>query len=414
MSYPPRVPAPRVTILYQFMHPDDVVSARLLTGLAEGLAERGFEVEARPSNRAWDDHPASFPLSERFHEVDYRRVWRPAFQHASVRGRLLNAAWMIAAWSALSLARRPPDVLVVGTDPVLAVLVARAAKWLRPSIKIAHWCFDVYPEAPIAEGMLAEGGLPARALTSLLAPAYRACDLVADIGPCMRDLLDAYGHGARRATLTPWALVEPARPATPDPEARRALFGDARLGLLYAGTFGRAHAHEDILALARRLRDDGVGVCFGVRGNRATALEASVSPDDRNVRFAGFAPEGELLRRLGAADVHLASLRPSFTGTVVPSKFFGSLAIGRPVIFAGSRTSSIARWIDRHGVGWVLDAGSIEAVASDLRRLAGSRAELEALWARCHAVYREHFARETVIDRWDAELRALLDDGRAR
>jgi colanic acid biosynthesis glycosyl transferase WcaI len=408
------VPAPRVTVLYQFMQPDDVVSARLLTDLAEGLAARGFEVEARPGNRAWDDTEASFPLRERLHDVAYRRVWRPAWKHASVRGRLLNAAWMIAAWSALGLSAKPPDVLVVGTDPVLAVLVARVAKRLHPSMKIAHWCFDVYPEAPIAEGMLSAEGFPARALERLLVPAYRACDLIADIGPCMRDLLDAYGHGARCATLTPWALVEPLRPEAPDPEARRALFGDARLGLLYAGTFGRAHAHEDILALARRLRDDDIGVCFGVRGNRAAALEASVSRDDRNIRFAGFAPERELGRRLGAADIHLASLRPSFTGTVVPSKFFGSLAIGRPVIFAGSRRSSIARWIDRHGVGWVLDQGSIDAVAADLRRLAGARGELEALWARCHAVYREHFAREAVIARWDAEIRALLADGRDR
>ncbi|APR80509.1 Glycosyltransferase [Minicystis rosea] len=402
------MPAPRVTVLYHFMHPDDVVSARQLSDLAEGLAARGFEVEARPSNRAWDDRATAFPHEERWHEVAYHRVWRPAFKQASGAGRLLNAAWMIAAWSALGLSRNPPDVIVVGTDPVLAVLVARAVKRLRPSVKIAHWCFDVYPEAPIAEGMIAADGVPARILDRLLRPAYAACDLVADIGPCMRAMLDAYGHGARRATLTPWALVEPAEVEQPDPETRRELFGEASLGLLYAGTFGRAHAHEDILALARRLRGDDVGFCFGVRGNRAGALAQAVGPDDRNVRFAGFAPEAALARRLGAADVHLASLRHDWTGVVVPSKFFGSLAIGRPVIFAGSRESSIARWIEEHGVGWVLDAGSIDRVAADLQRLAGARAELEALWRRCHRVYREHFSKEAVIGRWDDELRRLL------
>ena len=389
------------------MHPDDVVSARVLSDLAEGLAARGLEVEARPSNRAWDDREGSFPLHERWHEVAYRRVFRPAFAQASGSGRLLNAAWMIAAWSSLALERHPPDVLVVGTDPVLAVLVAAVVRRLRPSVKIAHWCFDVYPEAPIAEGMLAEDGAPARLLKRLLGPAYRACDLVADIGPCMRELLDAYGHGARRVTLTPWALVEPTEVVRPDPETRRALFGEARLGLLYAGTFGRAHAHEDILALARALRGDDVGVAFGVRGNRVGALEAAVRPEDTNVRFAGFAPEAELERRLGAADVHLASLRQDWTGIVVPSKFFGSLSIGRPVIFSGSRRSSIARWIEEHGVGWVLDQGSLAAVAADMRRLAGARGELEAMQARCQQVYRERFSREAVIGRWDEEIRAL-------
>lgn len=390
------------------MAPDDVVSARQLSDLAEGLAARGYDVVARPSNRAWDDRAAAFPRRELVHEVAYRRVWRPPFKQARAAGRLLNAAWMIAAWSAIGLAGPAPDVIVVGTDPVLAVLVARAVKRVRPAVKIAHWCFDVYPEAAIVEGMIAEGSVPARVLAGLLAPAYRACDLVADIGPCMRALLDGYGHDARRATLTPWALVEPPEVVTPDPDVRRDLFGDAPLGLLYAGTFGRAHAHEDILALARELRGDGAAFCFGVRGNRVAALTEAVTPEDRNVRFAGFAPEAELEKRLGAADIHLASLRRDWTGVVVPSKFFGSLAIGRPVIFAGSRESSIARWIEEHRVGWVLDAGSIDAVAADLRRLAGARDELRALSERCHRVYRDHFSKEAVIDRWDREIRALL------
>ena len=63
------MPAPRITVLYHFMHPDDVVSARVLSDLAEGLAARGFDVEARPSNRAWDDRAGAFPLRERWRGV---------------------------------------------------------------------------------------------------------------------------------------------------------------------------------------------------------------------------------------------------------------------------------------------------------------------------------------------------------
>lgn len=398
---------PRVTLLYHYMHPDDVVGGRIFSDLGEGLAARGWSVEARPSNRAWRDDRIAFPRREEWRGVSIHRVFRPPLRQASTPGRLLNAAWMIGAWSSIALRPDAPDVLVVGTDPVLSVLVARAVRRLRPRVKIVHWCFDLYPEAPIAEGMLAERGLPARIIEGLVGPAYRACDLVADLGPCMRELLEKYGHRGRKATLTPWALVEPDRVVSPDPEARRSLFGDAALGLLYAGTFGRAHAHEDLLALARRLRGDGVRFCFGVRGNRADELRADVRADDTNVSFAGFAPEGELERRLGAADVHLASLRDGWTGVVVPSKFFGSLAIGRPVIFAGSRRSSLARWIEEHEVGWVLDGGSIDAVAADLRRLAGAPAELAELQRRCHRVYRERFSREHEIDLWDRELRAL-------
>ena len=87
------------------------------------------------------------------------------------------------------------------------------------------------------------------------------------------------------------------------------------------------------------------------------------------MRFAGFAPESELEKRLAAADIHLVSLRPEWTGVVVPSKFFGSLAAGRPVVFAGGPDSAIARWIHEFGVGWVL---TTDNVAACRRRIASA------------------------------------------
>src|SRR5439155_22933525 len=153
-----------------------------------------------------------------------------------------------------------------------------------------------------------------------------------------------YRPGKKQVTLVPWALVEPASPPKPDPATRRELFGDAALTLLYSGNFGRAHSYDEFLALARALRGDPLSICFAVRGNRADELRREVRADDANIRFAGFAPESELETRLGAADIHLVSLRPEWTGIVVPSKFFGSLASGRPVIFAGDPKSALARW----------------------------------------------------------------------
>jgi colanic acid biosynthesis glycosyl transferase WcaI len=102
------------------------------------------------------------------------------------------------------------------------------------------------------------------------------------------------------------------------------------------------------------------------------------------------------------------SLRPEWTGIVVPSKFFGSLAAGRPVIFAGSRQSAIAGWIQEHQVGWVLDAESEEAIGTQLLTLAADRNNLAALQSHCHAVYQRHFSRQRVMSAWDRELHGLL------
>ncbi len=402
---------PKVTALYHYFHPDDVVSARHFSQFCEELAARGWQVEALPSTVDCRDESIVYPRTEEWNGISIRRVWRPRFRQASTLGRVLNAAWMIVAWSTGIVTRRNgtmPHVLVIGTDPVLSVLVSWAVKRFRPAVRVVHWCYDLYPEAATAEGILRENSLPVIMLQRALRRAYHCCDLVADLGSCMRERLEVYGHPCRKVTLVPWALAEPPEVLPPEPTTREQLFGRAAIGLLYSGNFGRAHSYEELLELARLLRGQSIHFCFGVRGNRVDELRAAVQPDDGNVSFAGFAPESELAKRLSAADIHLVSLRPNWTGVVVPSKFFGSLAAGRPVIFAGSREAALARWIEAYGVGWVLDRTSVEKVASDLNRLVGCPEELHRLQRRCHEVYHAHFSRRQIMDRWDHELRALL------
>jgi glycosyltransferase involved in cell wall biosynthesis len=402
---------PKVTVLYHYFYPDDVVSARHFEDFCKGLAARGWQVEAMPCNRGCREERQTYARRETWCGIAIRRVWRPRLRQASTIGRLLNAAWMILAWSLLLVLRRRrnlPDVLVIGTDPILSVLVAWFVKRLRPSVQVVHWCYDLYPEAPIAEGMLHENSILVRLLKRLTGAAYRCCAILADLGGCMRRLLERYNAPARHVTLVPWALSEPAEVVPADPATRQELFGEAKLGLLYSGNFGRAHSYEEFLELARSLRGESIHFCFGVRGNQAEELRAAVRADDTNVSFAGFAPESALEKRLGATDIHLVSLRPAWTGVVVPSKFFGCLAAGRPVLFAGSQDAAIAQWIREYGIGWVLDRETLPEVAQELRRLAKNTRELHALRQRCRDIYQAHFSQEKTMDQWDRELRALL------
>jgi glycosyltransferase involved in cell wall biosynthesis len=260
--------------------------------------------------------------------------------------------------------------------------------------------------------------------------AYRRCDTIADLGICMRRLLQksrgdavedtdeadnptattAPWRSGRYATVVPWSLVEPASVVDPDAAVRRELFGDSRLGLLYSGNFGRAHSYEMLLELARRLRGRGIGFCFAGRGMRMDQIRSEVTPADDNIRFAGFADESQLSLRLAAADVHLVSLRPTWTGTVVPSKFFGALAAGRPVLFAGDSQSAIARWVTRHEIGWVLTDDTIDAVAAGIPMMADDPISVMSMRQRCFDVYHREFSRSVQMRRWKTLLEDAADE----
>jgi glycosyltransferase involved in cell wall biosynthesis len=389
------------------MYPDDVVSALHYDGLAADLVVNGWDVEALPCNRGCRDESRTYSRSELQEGVRYNRIWRPRFRQSSYFGRLINSVWMIVAWTKLVLRPKQlrPDIVIVGTDPMFAVMAAIPLKLIDPKIRVVHWCFDMHPEAAIASNKIANSNLIVRLVRKVMSAAYMRCNVIADIGPCMRTRLQSYRHHAREVELTPWALLEPKFRVKPNKKIRQELFGSAKLAVLYSGNFGEAHSFDEILAVVRYLRHaTDIHFCFAVRGNKVDELKKAIGPEDSNVSFAGFAAIEELEMRLGAADIHIASLRPEWSGVAVPSKFFGSLAIGRPVLFAGPSESAIAQWIERFDIGWVLNLNNAHQIAQDLIHLSASANSIAELQERAHVAYKMQFSRSAVTDKWHSML----------
>ncbi len=399
----------KILVLYDHYYPDDVVSALLYADFCDGLFERGWDVEIWPSNRACHNPEKTYSLkSEVRNGVLVRRVWKPEIRQHTFLGRIITNIWVLIYWW-LRLLFSPslkPNVILTGSNPIFTMLLSPLLKFLRPNTRIAHWCYDLYPEVAIADGLVGEKGIFIRAIRFLLKWAYRSCDLVVDLGSCMRGLLTGYSMKSG-VTLTPWALEEPSEPLHFDPSERKELFGESTLGLLYSGSFGRAHDYVLTLKLARLMRISAV-FTFSARGSRLDELKQAVNPEDTNIHFAPFAPPDRLSVRLSAPDVHVVSLRSEWSGMVVPSKFFGALAAGRPVLFEGSETSDIAKWIKEYGVGWVLKSDNLDSVAKELIRFSKDQKQKTAIFKHCHSVYQTHFSKKSIVGKWNLELKSLI------
>jgi glycosyltransferase involved in cell wall biosynthesis len=279
----------------------------------------------------------------------------------------------------------------------------------RPDLRFSIWGFDLYPEAVIADGIK----LPKFVKTILqwLAGAsYRRCGLLVDIGACMRSRFMLYHPKAECETIVPWALDEPINLVQPDSNMRYDLFGDAQLGILYSGTIGKAHQFEEFIFLARELRrrNASVAFCFAGRGNCYQKLRDMVGQEDSNIRFAGFIDESLLALRLAAADIHMISLRHGWEGVVVPSKFFGSLAAGRPLLYCGTQESSIAKLIKKEFLGFVIETDAITVVADMLEGYAHDKSKLYQMQNIAFQFYNAHFSKKLQLMKWDRCLREYI------
>ena len=402
-------------ILYHFFYPDDVVSARLYSDFAEELVNRGWNVKVLTSNR-YCRYPDKKMQDKKqwWKGVFIVRINRPGWSQANYSLRFFNSAWTIIGWM-ITVVRMPAvDVIVIGTDPYFSALLFPILRLFKRSKILVHWCYDLYPEIIIAHGAKGFVKWWAEKMSLLMRRAYRSVDLMIDVGECMRRRLDLYRHEARRCTLVPWGLVEPNQIPEADPETRTRLFGDAELALLYSGNMGAPNDPSLLLNLARRLSKENhkIIICFACRGNRERELLNAVKHTDDNIRFAPFAEEAELEKRLGSADIHLVSLGDEWEGLAVPSKFFGSLAVGRPVIYAGPVGSAIAGWIKEFNVGLVLSKNNMEEIVQEILELANNAQKLR-LWKRnAYQAYKEYFSKQIIMNQWDRILREELDHRR--
>lgn len=398
-------------ILYHFFYPDDVVSARHFSDFAEELVKRGWKITVLTSNRYCRYPNRQIPIKkEDWKNIKIIRVNRPAWNQANYFTRSLNALWMMMAWILKLLKMPSADVIIIGSDPQFSQLLFPILKLFKKQRYLVYWCYDLYPDALIADSMNCLVKWVAQKMKLLIGQCYKSLDLIVDLGPCMRERLNNYKIKSFRETLTPWALVEPHNIQESDPKTRYELFGNAQLALLYSGNMGKAHEFSLFLELARMVYKENpeIHFVFSCRGNRYDELRKAVTQEDYNVHFAPFADETQLEKRLISADIHLLSLNREWEGVVVPSKFFGSLAVGKPVIYAGPETSSIAKWIKEFDLGLILTEKNLEEIAKIILKIAKNK-EILYDWGRnAFNCYQQYFSKKIIMDKWDTILRGLL------
>ncbi len=382
----------QMLFINRFFHPDQSATAQLLTDLAVGLATHGIGVTVLTGRLGYLGGVTTLPNEEQYQGVTVRRVWSTRFGRLSPLGRLLDylSFYLSSAWTA-GLAKGV-DCLVVLSDPpmlsVLAALLGRLKRW-----KTICWLQDVFPEIAVRAGLLQEG-LLTRLLRWAAQWSLGMSDRVIVVGRCMERRLLAVGLQPDRVVLiSNWADGNHLIPVAPGENwFRKQQELEGKVAIMYSGNLGVVHETESLIPVIRRLSAmPEVCVLFVGEGQGKTRLEDWVCTERlENVRFVGYQAKEHLRYSLSAGDIHLVTLRAEMEGLSVPSKVYGIMAVGRPVVFIGPEKSEVAALVRDAGCGEVFAPGESEKAAQailDLARDCHRRERLGLAGRR----YFEHF-----------------------
>lgn len=88
-----------------------------------------------------------------------------------------------------------------------------------------------------------------------------------------------------------------------------------------------------------------------------------------NILFKPHQPRERLRLHLARPDVHLISLKPELEGLIVPSKFYGIAAAGRPTLFIGDTDGEIPKILRHSSSGYTISIGDSEDLANRIREM---------------------------------------------
>jgi colanic acid biosynthesis glycosyl transferase WcaI len=293
------------------------------------------------------------------------------------------------------------------TDPPIIANVALviARRFRAPLVVVSQ---DVFPEIAVELGRL-ENPLVVASLRRAISYYLRRADRVVAIGDTMRQRL--VEKGARPATvrvIPNWVDTSTLTPQPHDNEWAREYGLAGRFVVMHSGNVGHAQDLDSLVRSATFLRDlDDLSILvIGAGARHAELVALAERLEAESVRFLPYQPRSLLAKTLSSAHLHVVGLAAGLAGYVVPSRLYGVLAVGRPVIAAADADSETAQVVARVGCGIVVPPGRPELLAAELRRVRSGDYDLAAMGARG----REFVVREADRIVAHARYRAVIDE----
>jgi colanic acid biosynthesis glycosyl transferase WcaI len=361
----------RVLLLNLYFPPDTSATAKMAQTVVDALAA-SHDVTVlcgRPSYDPTERRAWRLFQTEQNGQIKIIRVGSTDYSRVQMKKRVFN----YLSYVFLSVPRAlfvPCDLVLSMTDPPFQGIVGAFVAMLKGKPHVYN-IRDMYPDMAVG-GSIVKPGLLSRLWETLHRWAMRKATRVIVLGEDMRNRIVGKGVDGRNVLIVrdgaeipgPSAAVPPL-----DDAVIRAIRSDFRFVLLHAGNLGFYGAWDTLLAGARELSGEGIGLVFVGEGAERERLQAAAR-EISNVRFHPFFPSSKISSVLAAADAHLITVKRGLEGVVVPSKMYGILAAGKPIVAVAPRECDIVSIGEREGFAIGADPDEPSQFANSTRQIA--------------------------------------------
>ena len=391
----------RLLLISEHFDPSNGATAQLMSDLARGLHRRGWQITVITATPGRDL------------ELPVVRLSGPKLSNSeapTVVGKALRGLSFLLGsllWC-MRRGRRGDGVLIVSNPPFIGLLgpLLRIGRGL-PYVFIFQ---DLFPRSAVLSGVLPIAGPLTLLWQGLMAQVCRHSSQTVVLSQAMEERLrEDLGSRLPLTVIHNWAVARGAQIERKHSDFA-AEYGYAnRFSVQYSGNFGRLHDLRTLLEAARLLQQEAIQFVFiggGARQNQIKAYRHSFGLG--NVLQLPYQPRERLPESLAACDMAAIGLIPGAEDTVAPSKFYGILASGRPVLLIARRSCDLAQLVLREECGLVVEPGEAAELAQQLLEISRQPDRVIAMGKRSLILYQRQFGFERSLARYEEVVQEMF------
>lgn len=396
--------AQRIVVISQHFWPESGATAQLIADLADGLSSLGWQVVVC-TNAIGQEQMTGIRVARLGRTTDSK-------QRCSCRiiGKTMTAVVFFVralVWSIREV--RSSDCLLVVSNPPFIGLLGQCLK-LTKKASFTFLLQDIFPESAVLSGLLPRNSIRARFWHVLTQKTCISADHVVVLNSSMQKRIKKeFGEGVKTTVIHNWAVETGlAKASTPDHQA----FGYGNpeyFTIQYSGNFGRLHDIETLLGAALLLRDEQIRFVFIGGGHKQQLIERFISENDlSNIIMLPYQSRERLRQSLGACDLSAICLVAGAEDIVAPSKLYGILASGKPVLLVAEKGCELAELVVDSGCGLVVRPGDVTGLADKIRSISIDIDLVEKMGRRSRDLYAHRFGLKRSLVLYDQVFRKCL------
>lgn len=364
----------KVTFVINYFYPDVASTGQLMTELCLGL-QKDFEITVIAAQLEQLNNNSKIFEIDYLENIKIVRIRLPKVDKTSKFSRLKYIfSYFILANIAVLKEKKIDIIYTISTPPVLGGLIGTIGKIIKRA-KHVYNIQDFNPEQAEAVGYTNKKFIYniARKIDNINC---KISDQIVLVGHDMAETLkDRFNNRnvPKHAIINNWTNEDEIIPLDKTEINVSAFLEQHNLMgkfiIMYSGNLGLYYDLENIVQITKELKDykdlHFVFIGDGAVKNRMVAFVQENKI--QNVTFLPFLPKEFIKYSLNAADVHLVVNQKGIKGVSVPSKIYGVMAAGKPILGVLEKGSEAQILIEKSNSGITVEPNNYSGIIDSIK-----------------------------------------------